>query len=107
MKLKNHFELILRESTFKKAKGLMFSKKIKNQAHIFKFKKQTKISVHMFFVFQQLDIITLNKKNEILELKTLKPFQTHTFKQKSDTFIELPSGTIKKYSLKKGKKIIL
>jgi uncharacterized membrane protein (UPF0127 family) len=107
MKLKKNFKIINRTNSFSQGKGLMFSKKITNEAHIFHLNKKRNISVHMLFVFQTLDIITLDEKNIVLETKTLKPFTFYTFKKPSKTFIEFPEGTLKKYKIKPSTKIEL
>lgn len=108
MNLKKEFKKIIhRKNTLSKSIGLMFRKNVNNEANIFYYKKESKISIHMFFVFTKLDIITLNQKNQIIQKTTLKPWQTHTFEKKAQKFIELPKGTIKKYDLKEGKKIII
>ncbi|OGI65336.1 hypothetical protein A2642_03045 [Candidatus Nomurabacteria bacterium RIFCSPHIGHO2_01_FULL_39_10] len=64
----------LRANTFlKQALGLMF--RIKKHNLIMTFPTPRKISLHNFFVFYPLDILLLNEKKEIIEIKhNFKPF---------------------------------
>ncbi len=79
-------------SSLSKFLGLMFRKK---QTLIFKFKKEVKHSIHMFFVFFPIDVIFLDKNNKIIETKmNLKPFSIYFPKNKFNTLIELPKGKI-------------
>jgi len=83
---------------FSKMLGLMFSakSKIKNKAMIFIFDKEQKVSIHMFFVFYNIDVLWLNKHKQVVEMKTLHPFNIYYPKRIAKYIIELESGTIKK-----------
>jgi len=59
---------------FEKFKGLMFTRKEKAKALLFDFKKPVRISIHSFFVFFPFLVIWLDNKNEIIEIKLVKPF---------------------------------
>ncbi len=97
----------IRKNIFSKATGLMFHKKIKDEAHIFKFKKPKIQTLTMFFVFFKIDVI-FTKENKIVEIKeNFKPFTNYKTKTKADTFIELPEKTIKRNNIKIGNKIII
>ena len=83
------------KSIFSKARGLMFSKKPK--ILIFSFKKEKIIPLHMFFVLFPIDILFLDKKERVIELKEgFRPFSYYKPKNKAMCVIELPAGTIKK-----------
>ena len=63
----------------KKAKGLfkiigLMLKRKDTDNLLFIFKKPTNISFHSFFVFFPFYIIWLNRKNEVLSLKKVYPF---------------------------------
>lgn len=91
---------ILRQGT-----GLMFrtKKSVNHTAWIFRFKRPRKVSITMFFVFFPIDIVFLNEHKRIVEVKeNIRPFQNYACSSKIVSFIELESGTIKKYSLKNG-----
>ncbi len=108
MKLSKLFKKVVhRRTILSKAKGLMFSKKINDEAHVFYFEKPQKISLHMYFVFQTIDVVTLNQEGKVQELTTLKPFQTHKFKEKSKICIEMPENSIKKHKINQGQKITI
>ncbi|MBS3128653.1 DUF192 domain-containing protein [Candidatus Woesearchaeota archaeon] len=83
------------------SKGLLF--KTKTEPLIFIFKKEKKISLHMFFVFCSIDLIFLDKNKKMIEIKEdLKPFQVYFSKQKAQYLLELPQGTIKASESKLG-----
>jgi uncharacterized membrane protein (UPF0127 family) len=98
-------KIVYCNSILRKGTGLMFTTKdaVKSKAWLFPFKKPRRVSITMFFVFYPIDIIFLDEKNRIVELKEdFRPFQNYTSKEKISAFIELRQGTIRKYGLKKG-----
>jgi len=101
-------QIVYCDTIWRKGTGLMFRNKssVDNTAWIFSFKNSRRVSVTMFFVFFSIDIVFLDKKNRIVELKeNFKPFQNYTSKNKMYSFIELKSGTIKRYSIKVGDRV--
>lgn len=77
--------------------GLMFSKEKKDFGLIFDFKNERTISLHMFFVFYPIDVISLDSERKVIDIKeNFKPFTTYMTKKKAKYIIELPKGTIKK-----------
>ncbi|HJN57266.1 MAG TPA: DUF192 domain-containing protein [Candidatus Woesearchaeota archaeon] len=73
--------------------GLMFSK---TRPLIFIFKKEKIIPLHMFFVFYPIDVLFLNKKNIVVEIKeNFRPFTFYTPKSKAMYIIELEKNTVK------------
>jgi len=94
------------ENILQKGTGLMFRSKgsVENTAWLFRFKRPRRIGVTMIFVFFPIDIVFLDSKNRVVELKeNLKPFQNYTSKAKICSFIELKEGTIRRYSITEGK----
>ena len=86
--------------------GLMFSKKIKDKALVFEFKKERIALIHMFFVFFAIDLIYLDENKKIVELKkNLKPFSYYRPTNKAKYVVELMSGTIDKTKTEVGDKI--
>ncbi len=84
------------KNPFSQSIGLMFSKKIKNKALIFKFTKPRIVYVHMFFVFFPIDILFLDENQQIIEtLTNLKPFSFYKSKNKAKYLIELPLNQIR------------
>jgi hypothetical protein len=80
-------EETLCNSFFSQARGLMFRPK---QNLILKFAQEKKISLHMFFVFYPIDVLLLNEKKEIVEIKkNLKPFTFWNSKVKGKYVLEL------------------
>jgi len=76
---------------FKKITGLMFSRREKAKALLFDFKKLTKIKLHSIFVFFPFLVIWLDDKNEIVDLKIVKPFRFSVAPNKSfSKIIEIP-----------------
>lgn len=67
---------------------------------IFKFKKDTRISIHSFFVFFPFLAIWLDFKNEVLDIKIVKPFSLNIRPRKNfRKIVEIPIND-------KNKKII-
>ena len=92
----NEFELI----KFRCAKGIyqatglmFFPKKKYNFALIFDRDYEDKVnsSIHMCFVFFPIDVLFLNSKKEIVDIKlNLKPFRFYTPRKPAQYVIELP-----------------
>ena len=77
----------------------MFSKK---RDLIFEFKKEKRISLHMFFVFFPIWAVYINKEKEAIFIKKLCPFVSSCFPDKKAKYIlELT----KKPDIKIGDKI--
>jgi uncharacterized membrane protein (UPF0127 family) len=98
-------KIVYCDNLVRQGTGLMFRSKnsVKNCAWIFRFKRPRHVTITMFFVFFPIDIIFLDANKKIIELKKdFKPFRNYTSKTKMVSFIELESGVIEKYSLKKG-----
>ena len=89
------------KSIWSKGRGLMFTKKIKPL--IMEFKKEQKVSLHMGFVFYPIDVIYLNDKFKVVELKErFKPFTIYNPKNKAKYIMELEEGKIQKNKIKVG-----
>ena len=79
------------------AKGLMFSGK---KAAVFPFSVPRKVSLHTLFVFYPIDILLLDSKFKVLEIKEkLEPFAFFTSKNKANYVIELPNQVGKSVSI--------
>ena len=86
-------------SSFSQAIGLMFQKP-KPVLMIFKKPRKT-LGIHMMFCFWPLDLVFLNQKKQVVEIKEcLKPFRFYTAKQTAKYLIETPNGFVKKHKLK-------
>jgi uncharacterized membrane protein (UPF0127 family) len=92
-------------SLFSKATGLMFSKK-KDRALVFDFFKEKIISLHMLFVFYPIDVLFLDDKKRVVEIKqNLKPFRLYTPKKKARFVIEVINGVVKSSRTRIGDKV--
>ena len=91
-------------SQMAKARGLMFSRPLKDRALIFVFRKQKRVALHMLFVFFPIDIMFLDEKQRVIELReSVKPFTTFIkSRKKVGWVVELPNGTIKRSKTKIG-----
>ena len=88
---------------FSQFKGLMFSKKLKpNQSVLLKFNKEKIIPIHMFFVFQSIDAIWINSKNQIVHIeRNIKPFTPLiTSKFPATAILETSNNATKKLKIK-------
>ncbi|MFA5070985.1 MAG: hypothetical protein WC511_01275 [Candidatus Pacearchaeota archaeon] len=80
--------------------GLMFSRREKAKILIFEFNKKRKIIIHSFFVFFSFAALWINEKNEVVDLKIVKPFTSCVSpSEKSLSLIEIPIN-------KKNEKIV-
>ena len=90
---------------FSKVTGLMLSRRGKLSL-ILTFKREEKISLHMFFVFYPIDVLFLDKKKIVVDIKeNFKPFSFYTSRKRSKYAIELPLAAIKNTNTRIGDKI--
>ena len=95
-------KVILCDTFFSKFRGLMFTRKAE-QALVFRFAKEQKTPLHMFFVFYPIDVVYLNSDRIIVELKPyLRPFSLYFPKNKARYVLELPAGYIQEHALAAG-----
>ena len=88
-----------------KALGLMFTKE-QDRALVFPFTKETRVSLHMFFVFYPIDVLFLDESKKVTALKeNFRPFTFHNPQKKCKYVIELPRGTINKHSIELGSEL--
>lgn len=89
---------------FEKIIGMMFHSRENCPAMLFQFKKQTNIPIHSLFVFFPFIAVWLDNKNNIVDIKKIKPFKLSIKSNKPFyKLLEIPLN--KKYS--KEIKIIL
>lgn len=89
-------------SIFSKAIGLMFSWD-KNKSLLFEFTKEEKICLHMWFVFYPIDVVFLDSKKKVVELKEhFLPFTAYCSHHKARYALEVPQGTIQRTKTKIG-----
>ena len=62
-------------SEIEKIIGMMFHSKENCPAMLFQFKKQTNIPIHSLFVFFPFIAVWLDNKNNIVDIKKIKPFK--------------------------------
>ena len=90
--------------------GLMFKKNV-NKPHILESITESILfsTIHTYFVFTELDIIWLDSKNEIVDIKkSVKPFSVNIKPKKPAKYIiETKPGFVKKHRLKNGQKLSL
>ena len=93
-------------SLFSKATGLRFKWIKKDEAYVFTFDKSQKVLMDMFFVFYSIDVVFLDEKNEIVELKKrFLPFTFYASDNEAKSIIEFSKETIDKFGLKIGDKL--
>jgi hypothetical protein len=84
---------VLYTSLFKKAQGLMFSRQ---RDLIFAEEEERYIPLHMWFVFYQLDVLYLNKKKQLVEIKeNFRPFTFYYPQKKAQYVLELKHRAVK------------
>ncbi|PIN81295.1 hypothetical protein COV13_01725 [Candidatus Woesearchaeota archaeon CG10_big_fil_rev_8_21_14_0_10_32_9] len=88
-------KIVERRTVASMGKGLMFHKKIKDEAHIFYLRIIRREAITMFFVFFPLDVLFLDEHKRIVEIKeNLKPFANYLPKNKASYVVELEKGTV-------------
>ena len=76
---------------FGKFRGLMFRKKENAPALLFEFKKAKKIKLHSIFVFFDFYMLTLDGKNNVIEIKKVAPFRISiSSRKKNRKILEIP-----------------
>ncbi|MFO8016650.1 MAG: DUF192 domain-containing protein [Candidatus Woesearchaeota archaeon] len=98
------------DSFLGKARGLMFHRRISKEGDgyggyglVFPFDSEARRSIHMFFVFFPIDVLFLDRKRRVVEVKErLKPFSICLPKKKSKYIIELPAGVVSSTALMIG-----
>jgi len=86
---------------FKKFSGLMFSLRKNAKILLFDFNTKQKIRIHSFFVFYSFVAIWLDKNNNIIDLKVVKPFNPCISPRKSGfKLVEIPINNKNKKILK-------
>lgn len=90
----------------KRLKGLMLQKKLNGLLYKQKYENRYYSTIHTFFMKVEIDIIYLDKKQQLQEITTLKPNKIH-IPQKNNTryIIELFPKTIKKYKIRQKTKL--
>lgn len=96
---KKTFEINLKVCNwFETFSGLMFTRREKAKALLFGFDNPVKLKIHSLFVFFPFIAIWLDKDNNVVDKKTVKPFRLSVSSRKSYfRLIEIPLN--KKYSV--------
>ncbi|MBU2560933.1 MAG: DUF192 domain-containing protein [Nanoarchaeota archaeon] len=98
-------EFRLCRSAASKAKGLMFTNEneVKKNALLFVFSSPRPQSLHMFFVLYPIDVIFLDEKKQVVDLKEgFRPFHVYNSSKRSKYVIELPNSAIRMSRTKQG-----
>lgn len=89
------------KTIFSRGLGLMFSRKSKfDYGLIFDLERETTVgsSLHMFFVFYPINVIFLDSKKKIVDIKeNFKPFTIYNTSKKCRYLIELPITRDRKF----------
>jgi uncharacterized membrane protein (UPF0127 family) len=76
---------------------------VKAKALVFEFDKPKLQGLHMFFVFYPIDMLFLDEKKRVVEMKRdFRPFTTYNSTGKAKYVLELQSGTIRKSKTREG-----
>ncbi len=82
-------------SSIEKALGLMFSEP--KDALVMVFDKEQRVALHMCFVPVSIDVLFLNSRLEVVDIKRgFRPFTFYTSKKKAKCVIELQEGAVRK-----------
>jgi uncharacterized membrane protein (UPF0127 family) len=80
---------------WKKFLGLMFSRRENAEILLFSFRRKQKIKIHSFFVFFRFVALWLDEKNNVVDIKIVKPFTLSILQKPAYNLIEIPFN--KKY----------
>lgn len=99
----------LADTFWRRFRGLMFRRRFpRGSAIFFKLPKPGRYGIHMFFVKFPIDLLYLDSKFVVVELRAgLKPWHTHRPHAVVNYLIELPAGTISRSNVKIRHKIAL
>jgi len=87
-------------------KGFMFSFNF-DRPLVFCFEKSFRGFWHMFFVFFTIDMVFLDDKNRVIELKEyFRPFHWYVAKKPHRFVLELDEGDIRRFSIKLGDRVV-
>lgn len=92
----NYIDIVNMSNFFSKLNGLMWKKKPINKAYFFEHTN----GIHTFFMFQNIDVILLDKNFKILYIKeNLKPFKLILPKKNVYYTLECPLSLAKYFSV--------
>ncbi|MEM3402060.1 MAG: DUF192 domain-containing protein [Candidatus Hadarchaeales archaeon] len=94
-------EEVMEAKTFiGRLKGLMLKKNFSGRAMLFSFKKIGRYSVHTMFMRFPIDLIYLDEKFIVVEIKeNLKPWRFYRPKMRAKYLIEAPAGVAKRVKI--------
>jgi uncharacterized membrane protein (UPF0127 family) len=70
---------------------------------VFVFEKEKIVPLHMFFVFFPIDVVYLDKKRKVVEIKeNFMPFTFYNPNKRAAYVVELPKGSVKSSNTKIG-----
>lgn len=96
-------DVVFCKNMLSQGSGLMFRTKnsVEDKAWVFVFKKSRQVSLTMFCVFFPIDVLFLDSKKKIIEVKeNFKSFGYYNAKTNAKYVIELEKGTIKDKKIK-------
>ena len=83
------------KTAWSKFAGLMLSLPIRDKCLVFHFDPPRKVDLHMLFVFFPIDVLFLDKKLKVVEIKeNFMPFTFYMSRKKASYTIELPAHTV-------------
>jgi len=83
--------LVVECNLFGKFIGLMFSRREKAQNLLFNCRTKQKLAIHSFFVFYSFIAVWLDEKNNVVDLKIVKPFTPCVFPSRNSLkLVEIP-----------------
>lgn len=99
----------LADTFWRRFRGLMFRRRFpRGSAMLFKLFKPGRYGIHMFFVRFPIDLLYLNSRFVVVELREgLKPWHMHRPKAIANYLVELPASTVSRLKVKIGHKIAL
>jgi len=105
MILKHNYKILplyvdLANTFWKQLKGLMFEKTI-NQAMIFQLSRMQRISLHTMFMHQTIDIVFVNN-GQVTDVAIMNPWRFYKTNIPCAWFVELPSGSLKRFKIRIG-----
>lgn len=97
--------ITIKVKKLKNAKDKMVGLLFKKQA--FPVLMETRFGIHTFGLTFPIDIVILDSKNVVWQIKYLKPFRIFIWNPKYNKVLELPENYIKDHNIKIGDKIKL
>ena len=99
-------DAVICQSLISRMRGVMFKLRL-SQAYVLEFSSEQIIPLHMLFVFFPIDVLFLDKKRRVVEVKErFLPFTFYSPAEKAQYVVEIPAGSVKQSRIRLGDAVV-